>query len=229
MDPGFLKRAAFVCVDLQEGQRGEAVSDDKLPAAWKDMGFTADDVNAASDFAWAVCLPNAVRVAEACRHAGLPMIFIHWGHRFEDGMDLDPEVRRTMLGEHGTNYSKWGGLVGSEGARPADALQVRKGEYVLAKTAQDAFASCNIEFVLRNLEVDRVIFVGGHTEACLGKTARSAKRLGFLTLCVEDATNNARESTRLKGIRESGFDVVVSTDEFVRAVEEYAGNERRID
>ena len=43
-------------------------------ALWKEMGFTAEDVNAANDFAWEVALPNVVKVAEACRALDLPMI-----------------------------------------------------------------------------------------------------------------------------------------------------------
>jgi nicotinamidase-related amidase len=96
---------------------------------------------------------------------------------------------------------------------------VRPGEYVIPKSGQDAFASSNIDFLLRNLGVRRLVFVGGHTGACLGKTAASAKRLGYETLCVEDATSDARESTRRQYIAEAGFDYVISTAEYLRLVE----------
>jgi len=96
-DKSFLNHCAFVCVDIQEGQRGGPMTEDKMPQDWRKMGFTVEDVNAASEFGWEVCLPNAVRVVEACRRAGLPMIFIHWGCQFRDGMDLDPNVRRMLL------------------------------------------------------------------------------------------------------------------------------------
>lgn len=217
--PDFFKDCAFVSVDIQEGAPPKPLTYDEVPKLWKSMGFTVEDVNAANDFGWNVALPNAVKVAEACRKRGLPMVFIHWGHLFEDAMDLDPEVRDMMIKEHGDNPAAWGPRANDPAAQPAKAFSVRPGEYVLAKTAQDAFRSCNLEFVLRNLKVRNQVFVGGHTEACLGKTAKSAKRLGFRTLCVEDATSNARESTRRKGIEESGFDYVVTTEQFLNAVE----------
>lgn len=216
LDSSFLDHCAFVSVDIQEGTRPEPLTDSQVPALWKEMGFTAEDVNAANDFAWEVALPNAVKAADACRKRGIPLIFIHWGYLFEDGMDLDPDVRKEMLKEHGTDYTKWSGYDKQPGSQVAKVLG--KGDYVLAKSAQDAFRSSNIEFVLRNLGIERIVFVGGHTGACLGKTAKSAKRLGFTTLCIKDATNNARESSREKDIEETGYDYVLTTAEFLKLV-----------
>jgi nicotinamidase-related amidase len=214
-DTSFLDQCAFMSVDIQEGTPPIPLTEDQLPASWKSVGFTAEDVNAANDFAWNVALPNAVKVADACRNRGLPMIFLHWGYTFEDGMDLDPEIRKSMLAEHGADYSKWSGYIGQPGSEVAKALGVKKGEYVLAKTAQDAFTSSNINHVLQNLGIKRIVFVGGHTGACLGKTAKSARRLGYTTLCVRDATNNARESSREKEIAETSYDYVVTANELL--------------
>lgn len=215
VDASFFDRCAFVSVDIQEGKAPAPLTDDQIPEAWRKAGFTADDVNAANRFAWETALPNAVRVAEACRALGMPMIFIHWGYQFENGMDLDPDIRRAMLAEHGEDYAKWSGHAGQKGSQVAGVLGVREGDYVLAKTAQDAFQSCSLEFVLRNLRVERIVFVGGHTGACLGKTARSAGNLGFKTLCVRDATSAARESVREREILETGYDHVLDTAEFL--------------
>ncbi len=214
----FFAGCALLCIDIQEGERGPETTGADLPPLWKKMGFTAADVNAATAFAWEVCLPNAIRVTETCRGAGMKMIFVHWGYRFEDGMDLDPEIYRTMIENHGTDYTKWSGYIGQPGSRPARCLGVRPEDYVLAKSGQDAFTSSNLGFVLRNLGVKRLVMLGGHTGACLGKTARSAKRLGFEILCVEDATSDARESTRRAHIDELGFDHVVSTDALLGAL-----------
>lgn len=213
--PDFLQRCAFICVDIQPGER-KHLTEEEVPKGWRKGGFTAADVNAATDHAFDVAYPNARRVADACRSVGLPMIFLHWGCLFRDGMDLDPEIRKTFLSEHGTNYAVWGHCIRDPQSRPADELGVRPGEYVLPKTGQDAFTSSNLGFLLTNLNVRNLVFVGGHTEACLGKTARSARERGFRTLCVVDATFNARESSRLKGIREAKFDFALTTEEFLK-------------
>lgn len=211
----FFENCVFVCVDIQEGAREEPVTEAGVPALWRKMGFTAEDVNAARAFAWDVALPNACKVAAACKELGLPRIFIHWGYLFADGMDLDPDIRRVFADEHGADYSKWSGHVSQPGSQPASCLGIGPGDYVLPKAAQDAFASCNIDFMLRNLGARHLVFVGGHTEACLGKTARSAHDRGYETLCIEDATNNARESTRRNGIEQARFTYVLTTEEFL--------------
>ncbi|MDD2766042.1 MAG: isochorismatase family protein [Opitutaceae bacterium] len=215
LDPSFLQHCAFVSVDVQEPGPRTHVTEEKVSKLWKQMGFTADDVNAATDYAFDVAYPNARRVTDACRSFGLSMIFIHWGCLFRDGMDLDPEIRREFLGQFGPAYDKWGHCLGDPTARPAAFLGVRDGEYVIPKSGQDAFTSSNLKNVLTNLGVKNIVFIGGHTGACLGKTARSAKRLGFRTLCVEDATFDARQSTRRRWIDETGYDYVVTTEEFL--------------
>lgn|GEM_PF-1020050 len=217
ISPSFLQHCAFVSVDIQESAEPASVTDAQLPEAWKEMGFSAEDVNAANKFAWQVALPNAVKVAETCRNLGIPRIFIHWGYLFEDAMDLDPDIRKAMREEYGTDYSRYSGHIRQPGSQPVKAFHIQPDDYVLPKAAQDAFKSCNIEFVLRNLGVKNIVFVGGHTNAggCLGKTARSARRLGYKTLCIRDATYNARESSREKDIKDTWYTHVMTTDEFI--------------
>ena len=83
----------------------------------------------------------------------------------------------------------------------------------------NAFTSSNLKFVLTNLAVTNLVFVGGHTAACPGKTARSANRLGWRTLGIEDATFDARESSRMQRIGETDFDYVLTTEEFLTLVQ----------
>lgn len=215
IDSAFFSRCALVSVDFQEGSAPALLTDADLPLEWRQRGFTAEDVNAANRFAWNESLPNAVRIVQACRNANLPRIFIHWGYRFMDGMDLDPVIRAMMMHSHGKNYTAWQGHIDQPGSRPPRAFCVQEEEYVLPKTAQDAFDSSNLAFVLANLGVNNVIFIGGHTEACLGKTAASAKRRGYRTLCITDSTTNARESTRIQGILDAQFDCLLTTDALI--------------
>jgi nicotinamidase-related amidase len=212
-DVSLLQNCAFVSVDVQEAPPRSHVTEETVPKLWKSMGITATDVNAATDYAYDVAFPNAVRVADACRAAGLPMIFIHWGSLFRDGMDLDPTTRAEFIGQHGLDYSKWGHSIGDPYARPASFFKIRPGEYVIPKTAQDAFTSSNLLYVLKNLGVKTIIFIGGHTGARLGRTADSAKKNGFRMICVDDATFDARQSTRRTCIDQTGYDAVLTTAE----------------
>jgi nicotinamidase-related amidase len=211
-DVGFLDDCVFISVDVQPGAKHE-MTQDAMPADWQALGVTIEDVNEAIAHTYDIAHPNAARVAESCRRLGLPMVFIHWGYLVPDGMDLDPPIRELFLARHGPDTSVWPHHISRMDSRPADILRVQPGEYVIAKTAQDAFSSSNLEFVLRNLGVHNIVFVGGHTGACLGATAASAKRRGFRLLCVADATFTAFESRRSAEIEATGYDHVLSTYE----------------
>jgi nicotinamidase-related amidase len=217
-DPSFFQNCAFISVDLQEIPRTH-MTEEQMPESWKKCSFTAADCNAAIDYLFDVAMPNAVTVADACRARKLPMIFLHWGYYCKDGMDLDPSTRQAFIHDIGPNPKKWPHHITDPSSRPANILKVRKGEYVVAKSAQDAFTSSHIDFILKNLGVKNIIFIGGHTQGCLFNTGLSAKRLGYHTMCVEDATWNACESTRKKGITDIGFTYVVNTKEFVKLLE----------
>jgi nicotinamidase-related amidase len=184
------------------------ITDAQMPDLWKQMGFGFDDVNDAIRYAVTECLPNASRVTSACRRLGIPMIFIHWGSRYPDLMDIDPEVRGELYYGPGSERNAY---TPESHVRPAAALNVQPGEYVLVKTAQDAFTGTPLHFILRNLGVQNLILIGGHTGACLGKTSKTAKSLGYTTLCVEDATNNAFESNRIAKILECSYDYILET------------------
>jgi nicotinamidase-related amidase len=220
-EDGFFEDCIFISVDVQPGDKHEMTAD-ALPEDWQALGVTIADVNAAITHTFDIAHPNAARVAESCRRLGLPMVFIHWGYLFPDGMDLDPPIRELFLARYGPDTSAWPHRISREDSRPADILRVQPGEYVIAKTAQDAFSSSNLEFVLRNLGVRSIVFVGGHTGACLGLTAASAKSKGFRLLCVSDATFTAFESRRLAEIAATGYDYVLTTLEFEKLTESLA-------
>jgi len=217
LDESFFDDCVFISVDIQAGKRYHMTLEG-MPEGWRKRGYSLEDVNAALDYLHDTAIPNAIEVADACRKIKLPMIFIHWGYQFRDGMDLDPDVRKGYLAGRGTDYDKWPHHIGSKGSRPHNGFEVRPGEYVIAKTAQDAFPSSNISYVLRNLGVKNIVFVGGHTGACLGKTSKSAKKHGYRTLCVRDATFDARESARIPNMKDCDYDYIVGTAEFLEMV-----------
>lgn len=216
----FFEDCVFISVDIQDntpdpdGPRNH-VTELTMKKTWREQGRTPEDVNAARDFAIDVMLPNACKVADACRRLGLPMIFIHWGYQFRDAMDLDPDIRAHFKYERGDDPATWPCHIDDPESRPARRLDVREGEYVLAKTAMDAFISSNLDYVLRNLNIKNIVFVGGNTGSCHGKTVRSAQERGYRVLVVEDATRDAFESTRLRSIENYGYDYLVKTEEFL--------------
>ena len=211
----FFEHCAFLCVDLQGGPHVDEHARNyvkEMPAQWREMGFSLADVNAAVDYYVDHCIPSAITATKACRAYGLPMIFIHWGSHFEDGIDIDPFSREELITRHedGSVTCSCGLSVGD---RPASYLDVQPGEYVLHKTSQDTFAGTPILFMLQNLNIQNLVLIGGHTGACLGRTSKSAKENGFRTLCVEDATNNAFESNRIAKMLECNYDYIITAQQ----------------
>ena len=211
------ENAALVSVDIQE-MKPHKVRDEDILAEHRQGGSTAADQNAALDHFFNTTLPNAGKIAGLFRAKNIPVIIVHWGFRLRGGMDLDPAVRRGFIKNMGPNWKNWGHGVNDAGSQPAAALKVSDTDYVIAKTAQDAFTSSNINFVLQNLGVKTLFMMGGHTNGCLLGTAKSAVAAGYRTICIEDATFDLGEKRRLDGISRSGFALVVKTAEVESAM-----------
>jgi nicotinamidase-related amidase len=217
VDPTFFDNAAFVSIDFQP----PIWRDEPLPKGFAELGITREDVNEARRYLVEEALPNARRVADGSRKLGLPMIFVHWGYQFENGMDLHPPTYNAFMDNYGPDTSKWPHHISQPDSKPAEELGVQPGDYVIAKTAQNAFESSNIAFVLENLQVQNIVFVGGDTGACLGNSARSAIEAGYRVMCVKDATFDASQKRRLEMFDLIGCHVVVSTAEFEKIVESH--------
>ena len=72
-------------------------------------------------------------------------------------------------------------------------------ELVIAKTNGGALSGTNLDFILRNMDIDSMIIVGFLTDQCVLATSLHAADLGYDVLLVEDAC-----ATRSKLIHECG-------------------------
>ena len=209
------ENAAFISVDLQDDQITHVTEKDVDPDHVK-LGANAADVNAVLDYLRDVARPNAAKLVTFFRERNIPVIMVHWGFRVKGGYDLDPEVRQLLLRRNGPDWTKWGHYVEDSTAHPWSGLNPQPTDIILAKSGQDAFTSCNIDFVLKNLGARNLFFVGGHTNGCLYKTGSSAVARGYFTICVEDATWDFCMSHRLSGIASVDFDVVCKTEDVLK-------------
>jgi nicotinamidase-related amidase len=62
-----------------------------------------------------------------------------------------------------------------------------EGELVITKTNGGALSGTNLDFILRNMDIDSLIFVGFLTDQCVLATSLHASDLGYDVLLVEDA------------------------------------------
>lgn len=216
LTPELFQNAVLVSVDIQNGGPPAPVTAETIDPSWARNGFTPEDVTAANEYGYYTALPNAAKIVRYFRDRKIPVVLIHWGARFTDGMDLDPQVRKSFLKRHGDDYDRWGHREFDASSRVHPDLDPQPSDYILPKTAQDAFPSSNIGYVLENLGAKNLFIMGGHTGACHGKTSKSAKKAGYTIICIEDATNDASESRRIPNIDAVGFDVICNTGDILK-------------
>ncbi len=131
---------------------------------------------------------NVDRLIQAWRGAGLPVIFVLH-------TDPDPGFETT-----------------SPFFKLMDFLKLEPGEPVIVKNTRNAFTSTNLQEMLREKGVERLVVTGISTEQCCETTTRVAADLGF---DVDFVT----EATRTFPITDEATGDVLSTDEIVRRTE----------
>ena len=133
----------------------------------------------------------------AARRRGLFIVHTREGHR-PDLSDL-PETKRRRAQASNAPIGSDGPLGrlmlrGEYGNDLIDELQPEPGEPVIDKPGYSAFAHTDLELLLRNRGVRRLIFTGVTTEVCVSSTLRHAVDLGFACLTVADACGSSYPS-----------------------------------
>ncbi len=124
-------------------------------------------------------LPNSIKLANAFRKAGRPVVYVTVGAATPQALDAPIHMR--MMFVEFKNYE------GSREHEILDEIKPLPGDYVVRKTTNGAFASSGIDSLLRALECDQVYMTGVSTNMCVEATAREAADRGYLVSLVEDA------------------------------------------
>ncbi len=150
---------------------------------------------------------NSVRVVDAARAAGMPVVFCDDAHIL--GVDKELE----LWGEHG--------VAGK--AVPNPALKAGSGsrDFIIEKRRYSAFFGTSLDLLLRELGIKTVIAVGEDTNICVLHTLADAYYRGYESVVVEDATRTFLCGTQEAGIehfRKCYGSAIVSAQAFVEAV-----------
>lgn len=167
-------RSALVLVDLQyaTGSRQGA-----LGRRLKAQGSATADYRFERIERFVV--PNARRLLEAWRAAGRRVLFVTIGATLPDCSDAPPHMRKLFLELQ--NYA------GSREHEIIDELKPVRGEAVVNKTSNGAFATSGIDSVLRAWNCDQLYLLGVSTNMCVDTTAREAADRGYAVTLIEDA------------------------------------------
>ena len=151
-------------------------------------------------------VPNMQRAIAACRAHGVEVVYTTIEALTADGRDqsLDYKISGILVPK------------GSWEARVIEEIAPAEDEIFLPKTASSVFNATNVEYVLRNLGVERLAIAGVVTDQCVESAVRDACDRGFLVTLVTDACatlTQERHEASLRAIK--GYCRQVTTAQLV--------------
>lgn len=167
-------RTALLCIDMQylDAAPGFGVFADVeasgVPAAAQEYYFHCLETQV---------LPNVQRLQQAFRERKLEVIHTRIQSLTRDGRDRSPGHKRLNL--HAPP--------GSKEAEFLEQVAPREDEIIINKTASGVFNSTNLEYILRNLDINGLFVVGVYSNECVSTAIRDACDLGFFVTLISDA------------------------------------------
>jgi ureidoacrylate peracid hydrolase len=159
-------------------------------------------------------LPNMVLLQQACRRAGIEVLYTVIESLTADGRDRSLDYKIT-----GFNVPK-----GSQDANMVSELTPGADEIVFPKTSSSVFISTNIDYVLSNLVTRYLIVAGCLTDQCVDSTVRDACDLGYLVTLPTDACVTLSAERHEWSLRNNrGYCRQRSTRELLEEIERLAG------
>lgn len=157
---------------------------------------------------------RAERLVAAARAAGVPIVFFQELHRpsgIDFGRELDgAEGRHCVDGEPGTD------LVATLVPDPA----ADDREFFIMKRRYSGFIGTEFEIVLRALQAQTLVLIGGLTDVCVHYTFADAHQRDFHVRVVEDCvggSTTARHEAALDAMEYLQTGARRSTEEIVEA------------
>ncbi|KAK4988818.1 hypothetical protein LTR50_003663 [Elasticomyces elasticus] len=145
-------------------------------------------------------MPNIEMLFSCFDSFGQPTIFTQHGHTKEE---LTPPFKNQLVRKWGPDGSI---AKGSQNWQLMPQIEkLAKNKPIVAKNTYDAFVNTNLDRMLRDMEVERVVVCGVMTDCCCDTTARSAFNRGFETWLVADACGSANTKQHEAGLKGFGF------------------------
>jgi nicotinamidase-related amidase len=199
-------KTALLLVDFQKLVGSEGLLSEALKA-----GLPETEVKEAlREFEQRVrkALDNAQRILKTCRKKGYDVVHVKMG-------------AQTSNPRHTAKVNRKADFIlpmDDERAKFLEGMQPVEGELVFPKTNGGAFTGTNLDFVLRNMDIESLIVAGFLTDQCVLATAIAAADIGYDVLLVEDACTGTTRENHDAVIRMARdvFLKVKSTEELMR-------------
>jgi nicotinamidase-related amidase len=202
-------RTALLCIDLQylDAAPGYGVFADVaasgIPMAAQEYYF---------DRLHNIVLPNVRKLQDAFRAHDMEVIHTRIQSLTVDGRDRSVGHKRL-------------GLHAPPGSKEAEFLEVVapiENEIIINKTASGVFNATNIEYILRNLDINGLVVVGVYSNECVSTAIRDACDLGFHVTLIADGCATVTPELQKATITtmKDRYARVMDADEAIREIQQ---------
>ncbi len=160
-------------------------------------------------------IPNVQLLIDCCRSKQVPVIFTRFVYS-----NKVPNLIGALHPQHKSPINCC--MLGDKSVEVVDALQPLDTELVVDKHGYDAFHHTNLDYALRSIKRQQLIFTGVMTDICVLSTVASALHHEYQVWVANDATatlwDNVQEVTidlcrRAYGMVSSTEDLVLSINQ----------------
>lgn len=169
------KRSAFIIVDMQN----DFISQE---GSFAQMGFNINNLQKV--------IPRIFKFKESLKNLGNPTIYIisHY-----DDIYLTNSIKNRYK-RNGYNIPLC--ISETQGAQIVDELEPVKGDIIIIKHRYDGFLGTNLEFILKSMNINILIFSGIEAHVCIQQTALHGYMLGYNIILVEDCLASINENDK---------------------------------
>jgi len=208
------RNIALLCIDMQylDAARGHGVfadvSKSGVPTGAQEYYFSTLEN---------LVLPNVRRLQDCFRNNGLEVIHIRIQSLTKDGRDRSGGHKRLEL--HAAP--------GSKEAEFIEQVAPEGDEIIINKTASGIFSATNLEYVLKNLEIESLFVTGVYTEECVSTSVRDACDLGFFVTLIEDGCTSVtpdRHEFTVATLRDR-YTRILNTDQAIAEIDKHLDSE----
>lgn len=129
-------------------------------------------------------MDRAPSIIESARQHNVPVVFFQEAHRrnlIDFGRELD--------GAEGIHL-----LEGDPGTEISEAVGMREDDYFIRKRRYSCFFGTELEILLKGLNADTLILIGGHTDVCVHYTFVDAHQHDYYCRVVEDCVAGSSQA-----------------------------------
>ncbi len=164
-------------------------------------------------------LPNIQKILKRFRELEIKIIYTRIASQSKKLIDVPGLGRKYLADENNLDKDgkRWTLYYDEHSSEVDKRIEPTQEDIVIMKTGSGAFSSSEMDLILRNNNISRLVFTGGLTDACISSTVRGAFDRGYLSTIIEDACITSTKEDHDGALRslDRFYGWVTSTDDLL--------------